>query len=125
MSEITANEFLAEWKSQFVEVNKNEFISKNFFISFSSLYDATGGEASNIEEFMEILESENNDDVIELHNSIMGFIFAGGENWQGSYEGGEGVWFLDHGKITIRSEKERIKYSAIRFYLGESINKLK
>ena len=70
MSEITANEFLSEWKNQFVEVNKNEFISKNFFISFSSLYDATGGEASNIEEFMEILESENNDDVITLNRQV-------------------------------------------------------
>lgn len=119
MSEDTAVEFLGEWKNKFIKKNKNEYFSKNFFISFSNLYDTTGGVASNIDEFKEILESENNDDILQLHNSIMGSIFGSGGNYQGSYEGSDGVWFLDFGTITIRSEQDRIKYSGIRFYLGD------
>tara|TARA_Y100000294_G_scaffold172958_1_gene188366 strand:- start:637 stop:999 length:363 start_codon:yes stop_codon:yes gene_type:complete len=119
MSEITANEFLDQWKDKFIKKDENEYLSKIFFIPFSSLYDATGGAASNINEFKKILKSEYSDDLIQLHNSIMGFIFGGGENFQGSYEGSEGVWFLDFGKITIRSEQDRIKYSGIRFYIGD------
>jgi hypothetical protein len=119
MSEKTANEFLCEWKNKFIKDDKNEYISKNFFISFSNLYEATGGTASNIDEFEKILKGKQDDEIIQLHNSIIGFIFGGGESFQGSYQGTEGVWFLDFGKITIRSEQNRIKYSGIRFYIGD------
>lgn len=116
---ISYEKFIEKWKDNFEEISPYKFKSKSFYISFTQIYDATRKQANNIKELKDILNGSNDDEINELHNSIMSYIFGDGKDFQATYEGNGGNWFIDWGEIKIEEEKERINYNNVLFYLGE------
>ena len=119
MENISFETFIENWKDKFDKINDEKYISKSFYISFSNIYDATKKEANDINGFKEILDSNNSDDIMELHNSILSFILGNGGDYQANFEANNGNWNIDFGKSKIEEDEERINYHGINLYLGE------
>jgi len=116
---ISYEKFIEKWKDKFEEITPNKFKSKSFYISFTQIYDATRKQANDIKELKDILNNNNDDEINEIHNSFMSYIFGDGKDYQATFEGNGGNWFIDWGEIKIEEEQERINYNNVLFYLGE------
>jgi len=127
MDEINKKQFLENFEGEFEGNDENGYIYKGFFVSASEIKDATNRMVSDWDEFLELIEKNNDEDIQELNNYIMAYIFGDGDVFQGSYEeiagNGEYNWYLDFGKIIINKKNEGFKYTNVRFYKGYEIIK--
>ena len=118
---IDKEQFIENFEGEFEGNDQKGYLYKGFFISTSEIYDATCRMVSDCGDLKELIEENNDDDIIELHNSIMAYLFGDGKNYQGSYKDTEENvdWYLDFGEIIIDEECKGFTYSNVSFYRSD------
>jgi len=122
MDEITKDEFLENFGSEFVGDEKRGYDYQGFEIPAAQLKDITKQAYSTLDEIETMLKDPENygDELTDLNNTLMAFIFGDGDEFQGSYEeesgSGDYCWYLDFGNIQIDKENKCLRYVGVRFY---------
>lgn len=122
MEEITKDQFIENFKTEFDGNDKDGYDYKGYTIPEENLKEITNHSFSTLDEIQNIIENpeDNEDEFTELNNSLMAHIFGDGDEFQGSFEEEEGsgdyCWYLDFGTIEIDTTKKCLKYLDVRFY---------
>lgn len=122
MDEVSKVEFLENFEAEFIGNDQDGYDYKGFFIKEDDLKNITKGIINNLEELQSLISNaeENEDEISELNNTIMAYIFGDGDEFQGSYEeepeSGDYCWYLDFGHIEIDYDKKGFNYKGVRFY---------
>ena len=84
MDFIDKEQFIKNYFLEFEGNDQKGYLYKGFFVSTSKIFDATCRMSSGCRDLKELIEENIDDNIIELHNSIMTYLFGDRKNYQGS-----------------------------------------
>jgi len=120
MKNLDKTEFLNIFEGDFERINDNLYIYYGIIINEIDFKNIDYYLLKNLKDLNHLLENNDEDEIAELHNSIMSYIFGDGENFQGSFESNKGDqiynWFLDFGEINFNFDNKGFQYKNCRFY---------
>ena len=120
MNELTKSEFIKKFKKELSGDDNKGYVYQDVFVSSEEFDEISTYQISDIEELRKMLDDHDEEGILNFKNALMGYIFGGGQDYQGSYEDVKGsrdyCWYLNLGEIKLCFDPDGLLYTNIRFY---------